>query len=47
MGKFNKSVLIAKGKVSIEGLDELVDVFQQLTSNKKDGKLVAAMRYAM
>lgn len=35
MGKFNKSVLIAKGKVSIEGLDELVDVFQQLTSNKK------------
>lgn len=47
MGKFNKSVLIAKGKVAIEGLDELVDVFQQLTSNKKDGKLVAAMRYAM
>lgn len=47
MGKFNKSVLIAKGKVSIEGLDELVDVFQQLTSNKKDGKLVAAMRFAM
>ncbi len=47
MGKFNKSVLIAKGKVSIEGLDELVDVFQQLTTNKKDGKLVAAMRFAM
>lgn len=44
---FNKSTLIAKGKVKIEGLDELVDTFQQLTSNKKDGKLVAAMRFAL
>lgn len=44
---FNKSILIAKGKVKIEGLDELVDTFQQLTSNKKDGKLVAAMRFAL
>jgi HK97 gp10 family phage protein len=43
----NKSILIAKGSVKVEGLDELIDVFQQLTSNKKDGKLVAAMRYAM
>jgi HK97 gp10 family phage protein len=43
----NKSILIAKGSVKVEGLDELIDVFQQLTSNKKDGKLVAAMRFAM
>ena len=43
----NKSILFNKGSVKVEGLDELIDVFQQLTSNKKDGKLVAAMRYAM
>ena len=42
-----KSILFNKGSVKVEGLDELIDVFQQLTSNKKDGKLVAAMRYAM
>lgn len=47
MSKLDKSLLIKKGKVSIEGLDALLQTFKDLTGGKSDGKLVSAMRYAM
>jgi HK97 gp10 family phage protein len=47
MGKLDKSLLIKKGKVSIEGLDALMQTFKDLTGGKSDGKLVSAMRFAL
>jgi HK97 gp10 family phage protein len=47
MSKLDKSLLIKKGKVSIEGLDALLQTFKDLTGGKSDGKLVSAMRYAL
>lgn len=47
MSKIDKSLLIKKGKVSIEGLDALLQTFKELTGGKSDGKLVSAMRYAL
>lgn len=47
MSKIDKSLLIKKGKVSIEGLDALLQTFKDLTGGKSDGKLVSAMRYAL
>jgi HK97 gp10 family phage protein len=47
MSKIDKSLLIKKGKVSIDGLDALLQTFKDLTGGKSDGKLVSAMRYAL
>lgn len=47
MSKLDRSNLIKKGKVSIEGLDALLQTFKDLTGGKSDAKLVSAMRYAM
>jgi HK97 gp10 family phage protein len=47
MSKLDRSNLIKKGKVSIEGLDALLQTFKDLTGGKSDTKLVSAMRYAM
>lgn len=47
MSKLDKSLLIKKGKVSIEGLDALLQTFKDLTGGKSDTKLVSAMRYAL
>lgn len=47
MSKLDKSILIKKGKVNIEGLDEIVQTFRNMTGDKADGKLVQAMRYAL
>ena len=47
MSKLDRSQLIKKGKVSIEGLDALLQTFKDLTGGKSDGKLVSAMRYAL
>lgn len=47
MSKLDKSQLIKKGKVSIEGLDALLQTFKDLTGGKSDTKLVSAMRYAL
>jgi HK97 gp10 family phage protein len=47
MSKLDRSNLIKKGKVSIEGLDALLQTFKDLTGGKSDGKLVSAMRYAL
>ena len=47
MSKLDRSNLIKKGKVSIEGLVALLQTFKDLTGGKSDTKLVAAMRYAM
>jgi len=47
MSKLDRSNLIKKGKVSIEGLDALLQTFKDLTGGKSDTKLVSAMRYAL
>jgi HK97 gp10 family phage protein len=47
MGKLDRSVLIKKGRVSIDGLDSLVETFRTLTGEKADAKLVQAMKYAI
>ena len=47
MSKLDRSTLIKKGKVSIEGLDALLQTFKDLTGGKSDTKLVSAMRYAL
>ena len=47
MGKLDRSVLIKKGRVSIDGLDSLVETFRTLTGEKADSKLVSAMKYAL
>jgi HK97 gp10 family phage protein len=47
MSKIDKSLLIKKGKVSIDGLDAILQTFKDLTGGKSDGKLVSAMRYAL
>jgi HK97 gp10 family phage protein len=47
MGKLDRSVLIKKGRVSIDGLDSLVETFRTLTGEKADAKLVSAMKYAL
>jgi HK97 gp10 family phage protein len=47
MSKLDRSQLIKKGKVSIDGLDALLQTFKELTGGKSDGKLVSAMRYAL
>jgi HK97 gp10 family phage protein len=47
MSKLDRSQLIKKGKVSIEGLDALLQTFKDLTGGKSDTKLVSAMRYAL
>lgn len=47
MGKLDRSVLIKKGKVTIQGLDDIVQTFRDLTGNKADAKLAQAMKYAL
>lgn len=47
MSKLDRSHLIKKGKVSIGGLDALLQRFKDLTGGKSDTKLVSAMRYAL
>ena len=47
MGKLDRSVLIKKGKVTIQGLDDIVQTFRELTGDKADAKLVQAMKYAL
>lgn len=47
MPKLDKSILIQKGKVNIEGLDGLIQTFRDLTGNKADAKLAGAMKYAL
>jgi|LakMenE18May11ns_1017448.scaffolds.fasta_scaffold9859171_2 HK97 gp10 family phage protein len=47
MSKLDRSNLIKKGKVSIGGLDALLQTFKDLTGGKSDTKLVSAMRYAL
>lgn len=47
MGKLDRSVLIKKGMVSIQGLDDIVQTFRELTGDKADAKLVQAMKYAL
>jgi len=47
MSKLDRSNLIKKGKVSIGGLDALLQRFKDLTGGKSDTKLVSAMRYAL
>ena len=47
MSKLDRSVLIKKGKVSIQGLDDIVQTFRDLTGQKADAKLAAAMKYAL
>ena len=47
MGKLDKSTLIQNGKVSIEGLDSLIQTFRDLAGKKADGKLAGAMKYAL
>ena len=47
MGKLDKSSLIKQGKVSIEGLDDLIQTFRDLSGNKADAKLAGAMKYAL
>lgn len=47
MSKLDRSQLIKKGKVSIGGLDALLQTFKDLTGGKSDTKLVSAMRYAL
>lgn len=47
MSKLDRYKLIKKGKVSIEGLDALLQTFKDLTGGKSDTKLVSAMRYAL
>lgn len=47
MSKLDRSQLIKKGKVSIGGLDALLQTFKELTGGKADTKLVSAMRYAL
>ena len=47
MSKLDRSNLIKKGKVSIEGLDAMLQTFKDLTGGKADTKLVSAMRYAL
>ena len=47
MSKLDKSILFKKGQVKIEGLDQLISKFKELTGGKSDTKLVSAMRYAL
>lgn len=47
MSKLDRSQLIKKGKVSIDGLDSMVAAFRELAGDKSDTKLVQAMRYAL
>jgi HK97 gp10 family phage protein len=47
MSKLDRSKLIKAGKVSIEGLDALLQTFKDLSGGKSDTKLVSAMRYAL
>jgi HK97 gp10 family phage protein len=47
MSKLDRSILFKKGQTKIEGLDQLISKFRELTGGKSDTKLVSAMRYAL
>lgn len=47
MGKLDKSILIKRGKVNIQGLDELIQTFRDMSGPKADAKLAMAMKYAL
>lgn len=47
MGSLDKSQLFKKGKVSILGMNAVIDAFRELTGDKANAKMVAAMRFAL